>query len=284
MKNKMNVKNYWEEYSKKTSIQGKEWLFKNYGVIRYIENLYKYVKNGERILDIGCGNAKYFLKLENKFKEFFGVELSNVHFKAAKKIFPKGKYIVADANKLPFPENYFDTIISFGAFEHNNDIDAIFKECYRTLNKNGTLLFSVPNYVSTLFPYTYIHNCLMKRSNRIIAIGHYYTKRELSTKLQKVGFEDIKIVDSIAAAPIPFIGLVAMFIKRIGLINSYNYNSSIEEGNECVDSKGYNKLKESHYYLDYFFNKLFYPLERTGFGFMRVIYCKKQVTNGKRID
>ena len=208
----MKIKSYWENQRKKSLFFFKEEdLFKSYWSKRYSDNL-KYLKGRKRILDIGCGNAKYFLKLENKYEEFWGIELSPVHFKAAKKIFPKGNYISVDGLNLPFKNESFDAIISFGAFEHNENIITIFRECSRLLTENGKFLFSVPNYNSLYYPYSYFYHTI-NNHDIIAAIGYNYSKKFLEAELKKVGFENVIFVDSIYAAPFPVVGLIISIIK-----------------------------------------------------------------------
>lgn len=273
----MNTKGYWEGEAKKRVLQSaREELFEGYWPKRYLENL-KYLPKGRRILDVGCGDAKYFIKLTDRFNEFYGTELSKVHFESAKNVSPNANYIVADGSKHPFKDNSFDVIISFGAFEHNEDIDLIFKECYSVLDKNGVLLFSVPNYVSPYFPYCYISHT-RRGYERIAAIGHYYTKRELIPKLKEQGFSEIKIVNSIYAAPVPIAGLVAGLaarrIKKMCKSRSYANPATEEKGRPQWNKL--EKLKSIVKNLDYYYSKAFYLFERFGFGFMRVICCEKQ--------
>lgn len=270
----MSTREYWETGAKKRVLySAREDLFEDYSTKRYLKNL-KYLNRGRRILDIGCGDAKYFIKLTDRFNDFYGVELSNVHFESAKNVFLTANYIVADGNELPFQDSSFDAIISFGAFEHNEDIGSIFKECNRVLNKNGVLLFSVPNYISPHFPYVYIHHCVIKKHDRIAAVGHYYTKKQLALKLQEQGFRNVNIVDSIYAAPIPIVGLGIGFIKKAGMI-FYGKSRIEQKVMEVKVGKKHEKFKKNLSRWSYFFDKLFYPLERLGFGFMRVIYCEK---------
>ena len=271
------TKEYWGAEAKKRVLHSAEGeLFEGYWTKRYLKNL-KYLPKGERILDIGCGDAKYFIKLTDKFNEFYGVELSSVHFESAKNVFPAGNYVVADGGELPFQDSSFDTITSFGAFEHNEDIDSIFKECYRVLKEDGVLLFSVPNYVSPYFPYCYISHTI-RGHDRIAAIGHYYTKRELLSKLKEQRFCKIEIADSIYAAPVPIVGLVAGLAARLikKMCNPRSYaNPATEEkgrlqGNKLENLRGIVKN------LDYLYNKYFYLFERFGFGFMRVFIVKNR--------
>ncbi|MBT9145300.1 MAG: putative S-adenosylmethionine-dependent methyltransferase [candidate division WS2 bacterium] len=273
----MKTQEHWEEEARRRlqSLARGEELFASYWTKRYLENL-KYLPGGERILDIGCGDAKYFFKLTDKFNEFYGVELSKVHFESAKNVFPEATYIVAGGSKLPFQDSSFETIISFGAFEHNEDIGSIFKECYRVLKEGGVLLFSVPNYVSPYFPYLYISHA-MKGHERIAAIGHHYTKKQLISALKEQGFREIKIVDSIYAAPVPVVGLVAGLAARLikKMCNPRSYANPVTEEREHPQGDKIEKLRGIVKNLDYLYSKAFYPFERFGFGFMRVIYCEK---------
>ncbi|MCZ7393813.1 MAG: class I SAM-dependent methyltransferase, partial [Candidatus Methanoperedens sp.] len=205
----MKTKEYWEVEARRRlpSLAKGEKLFASYWTKRYLKQL-KYLPEAKRILDIGCGDAKYFIKLTDKFNEFYGVELSNAHFESARKIFPEANYTVASGCKLPFQDSSFEAIISFGAFEHNDNIDSIFKDCYRVLKEDGILLFSVPNYFCPYFPYCYISHAI-KKQDRIAAIGHYYTKKQLTSTLKERGFKKIEMLDSIYAAPVPIIELFA---------------------------------------------------------------------------
>ena len=268
------MKEYWEEESKRRMEHlAREELFEGYGTKRYLKNL-KYLNKGERILDIGCGDAKYFIKLTDRFNEFCGIELSKSHFESAKIVFPAANYIVANGNRLPFHDSSFDTVISFGAFEHNEDIDSIFKECYRVLDKNGVLLFSVPNYLSPWFPYVYIFHCVIKKHNRISVIGHHYSRKQLKTKLQRAGFKNAKIVDSIYAAPIHIVVFWVGLLKKAERI--MHGKTQIEQTVMEMEVGGkHEKFEKMLTHWSYLFEGLFYPLERLGLGFMRVIYCEK---------
>lgn len=268
----MKTKEYWEAQARKSVAPEAENLFGDYWTRRYLQN-FKYLGQGRRILDIGCGNARYFVKLADRFEEFYGVELSSVHFDLAKRFFPEGNYVVADAGKLAFRDSCFDVIISFGAFEHNQDIDTIFRECCRVLDKDGILLFSVPNYISPWFPWVYIAHTFLEKHDRVAAIGHHYGKNNLRRKLERAGFKEVRVVDSIYAAPIPIVSLANGLAKRVTMLVS---------GKSQVKREALGGIKNNASQsgriagkLDYYWSKAFYPLERLGVGFMRVLLCRK---------
>ena len=96
----------------------------------------------------------------------------------------------------------------------------------------------------------------------------------MKTKLQRAGFKNVKIVNSIYAAPIPVVGWGVGLLKKAGRI-IYGESRLEQKVIEITAKEKHGKLKENLSRWGYFFDELFYPLERLGFGFMRVIYSKK---------
>ena len=84
---------------------------------KFIEEISKSIniKNGDHILDIGCGNGYFLNYLINKRNlincKIYGFDFSEKNINIAKKYFP-GNYFVHDMHDLlPFEPNYFDVII-----------------------------------------------------------------------------------------------------------------------------------------------------------------------------
>lgn len=106
------------------------------------QELAKY-KLKKPILDLGCG-----------FGEFAGVFFSSqievgvdIDYKEILKAATTGKYkktIVADAHKLPFSDNSFETVISISTLEHIPNNLGVFKEAFRVLKPGGNFYFTVP--------------------------------------------------------------------------------------------------------------------------------------------
>lgn len=69
------------------------------------------------VLDIGCGSGVQSAYLAPYAKEVIGVDLSERLIEIAKercKAYPHAQFQIADACKLPFPDQSFDFIISYG--------------------------------------------------------------------------------------------------------------------------------------------------------------------------
>jgi len=105
-----------------------DWLF-----LRHIP------ENCGRLLDIGCGSGNLLNTLAPHSKEAFGIDISKKMISSAKKLNPNLALTHGDANKLPYPDNFFDYIVSHTTFHHLNRTVAT-NEARRTLKQGGTLI------------------------------------------------------------------------------------------------------------------------------------------------
>ncbi len=104
-----------------------------------------YVIPGDKILDLGCGNGRFFELLKDKDINYIGIDFSEKLIEIARKKYPKVKFQVADALNLPFPNNYFDKIYSIAVLHHipSKQLRSQFlKEARRVLKPNGFLILT----------------------------------------------------------------------------------------------------------------------------------------------
>jgi len=85
----------------------------------------------KRVLDVGCGLGKMVTCLRELGVDAWGVDWAQTlkdDFGMKEKHF-----VIADAQKLPFPDNSFDVVISTDFFEHlqEEDVGTVFKEMRR---------------------------------------------------------------------------------------------------------------------------------------------------------
>lgn len=125
-------------------------------IVRYFEfdfvNSYLNFHNGDKILDVSSpylfgfySASKY--QLEYNYINPDKKDLTNVSSLSTKLSF-KGEYIAKqmDVLNIPFPDNFFDKIISISVIEHikyDGDSKAV-KEIWRTLKPGGLFSFTVP--------------------------------------------------------------------------------------------------------------------------------------------
>ncbi len=107
------------------------------------------VNKKAKIVDLGCNNGDWSLKVGEKIKtdDIHGLDFVQQFVKIAKK---KGiKAVQGDlTKKLPFKDNTFDVVHSNQTIEHLIDVDNFITEVYRILKPGGYAVVSTENLSS----------------------------------------------------------------------------------------------------------------------------------------
>lgn len=96
-------------------------------------------KEGFRGLDVGCGSGADMLNIERKGIDMVGVDITDSVFIAKSNLLANNinpKIAKADVYNLPFKENSFDLVYSFGVMHHLPDPEKAFRELVK-FAKNG---------------------------------------------------------------------------------------------------------------------------------------------------
>lgn len=125
----MAKKELWDEvYSRKRF--GGMW-YPNEGVVRFTARylkrrvgveVYDIKREIRRVLDVGCGNGRHIIFFAEQGFNVYGIDISEEAIKIAKVWLSKknltAELLVSDIESLPFVDDYFDVIISFGVLDH----------------------------------------------------------------------------------------------------------------------------------------------------------------------
>jgi ubiquinone/menaquinone biosynthesis C-methylase UbiE len=190
----MNQEKVWNKIAK-------PWReFKN---IKPIEEVTEFLKNKKRkILDLGCGSGRNFVKTEGKI---YAVDFSEKMLKHAKRhaenLEIDCEFIKANAWELPFKDNFFDSAI-FVAVLHcipeKERREETLKELLRVLKHGAEAFITVwdrnqPTFANSekesLIPWKY-------EGKKHMRYYHLYDTEEFTELLKKAGFEIIQINDS----------------------------------------------------------------------------------------
>lgn len=98
-----------------------------------------------RLLELGCGNGKLWQenRIELRNREIFLSDISEGMVEEVRnKLGSDFNCIVADAEKIPFKDSYFDTIIANHVLFYLNDLNLGLKEIDRVLKSDGILYCS----------------------------------------------------------------------------------------------------------------------------------------------
>lgn len=106
-----------------------------------------YIKEGVKILDIGCydGSMLVVLKKLGKKIDYTGVDADSFALNIASSRGAKVMKINFENAELTFENNYFDIIIMAEVLEHLRDPAKLIEKAKEILRPNGVILISLPN-------------------------------------------------------------------------------------------------------------------------------------------
>lgn len=109
-----------------------------------LKQVVRYVENGERILDFGCGYQAYFLRhIKNIVSSGIGIDYDIENIKIGSNIkLVKLRFI----DKLPLAENFYDKVFLLAVIEHMplTSVLPLFHELRRVLKKGGKIILTTP--------------------------------------------------------------------------------------------------------------------------------------------
>jgi ubiquinone/menaquinone biosynthesis C-methylase UbiE len=102
-------------------------------------------KDGEKLLDIGCGTGAFTQRLSQINLTTVGIDISYECTKTASKCESNGYFCVGDAEHLPFPNGSFNIVLLSGILHHLPSLVGVMTECFRILSAGGHLVAFDPN-------------------------------------------------------------------------------------------------------------------------------------------
>jgi ubiquinone/menaquinone biosynthesis C-methylase UbiE len=123
-------------------------FYENYDSFRYrteghiLEELDKLDLKNKKTLEIGLGQGADSIQLIDRGAIYFGIDLTEESVRRVKERFSlfDNKYEevkIANAEHIPYPDNFFDVVYTHGVIHHSPAIDKIVAEIYRVLKPNG---------------------------------------------------------------------------------------------------------------------------------------------------
>ena len=105
--------------------------------------------SGFYILDAGCGLGNISGRYDKDYS-IFGVDKEKSAIKYCRENY-QGKYIKANLENLPFPQNKFNLILFLDTIEHLKNPERVLKELARVLKQKGKILICTINYANPLW-------------------------------------------------------------------------------------------------------------------------------------
>ncbi len=168
-----------------------------------------YIRPGDKVLDLGCGNGRFFEILKDKGIDYIGVDFSERLIEIAKKRYPQAKFQVADALNLPFSNDYFDKVYAIAVLHHIPSKEfrqRFLEETKRVLKPGGLLILTVwkiktKNNLLSVIKYTILKligkldwgDTFESWDKKIQRYFHIFSKKELKRLLNEANFKVLEI-------------------------------------------------------------------------------------------
>ncbi len=102
------------------------------------------------LLELGCGEGRGVELLAPLAKSYVGIDKIESVIDNLSKRFPDYRFMSGVFPPFPFPENAFNTIVTFQVIEHVKDDEGFINEIHRVLKPGGKALITTPNIKMTL--------------------------------------------------------------------------------------------------------------------------------------
>lgn len=234
--NEENLITYYNKFNEDKRLNTKHGNLEFITALNYIN---KYVKPGNKILDIGAGTGKYSIYYYNKGYDVTALELVKHNLRVLQKNEPNIKALQGNALDLKLQGNSFDIVLLFGPMYHlisfEDKLKAI-NEAKRVLKPNGLLFISYCMNEYAVITHGFIENNINTSiKNKLLDNSFKITPKE-DDLYSFVRLEDINKLNELSK------------LKRIKIIN--------QDGPTEYIKKTVNKMDDETYknYINYHLN------------------------------
>ncbi|MAS81855.1 MAG: hypothetical protein CMF45_04130 [Legionellales bacterium] len=152
---------------------------------------------GKTVLEIGCGVGLDCFEMAERGMKVTAIDLTEIAIETVKKRFQdnamKGEFKIANAEEIPFPENHFDYVYSFGVLHHAADTRLCIDEVLRVVKPGGTIKTMLYHRHSLN---EFLHRILrvpFEEEDELCPVVRRYTKDEARDMFSKFSTTNIKV-------------------------------------------------------------------------------------------
>lgn len=215
-----DIKKYWELATPMT-FDIEKWSFSQKRAFRY--NLQDYMikdkffegVKGKRVLEVGCGSGIDACEFASNGANITAIDITKNAIDNTKELAHQAIVKVNakqyDGVSIPYANDSFDLVYSYGVLHHIPDVETTLTEIHRVLKATGQILVMIYNRNSLLFAHSILHHSLNSNpwmqvdEKGLIALASRYSERiencpytkcytkEEASKLFSKWFGNIKI-------------------------------------------------------------------------------------------
>jgi len=151
------------------------------------------VKDGERVLDAGCGTGIYSIEFAKKRALVTGLDASSGMLEWARaktgRAGLKIDFIEADIINVPFPDGHFDLVLSVCMLCFVRERESALLEMKRVLRPGGRVVIALLN---RRFPWAILRRAKGLFRKSVYDSAEFITPRAIESALRKAGFKEIE--------------------------------------------------------------------------------------------
>lgn len=159
---------------------------------------------GSRILDVGCGTAHLTQWIKDRGYEVYGIEPSLEMYNYARQNFPDIEIKQAISSSIPYPDNYFDLIVSFEVLRYLDKAENIKSYCEfnRVLKSGGQFFATQVNLFATDFYYFFhgIKSLYCSLTKKIHHHCNFTTPAREEALVKAAGFSQVNTIGRFVAS------------------------------------------------------------------------------------
>ncbi|MCD5390421.1 malonyl-ACP O-methyltransferase BioC [candidate division NPL-UPA2 bacterium] len=224
MLNKARIK---ESFSRAAKSYDSSALFQRTMGERMLEWVLKMAGNPEHVLDIGMGTGRLSLELGRIYPSsiIFGCDLAEGMVSCAQEKSRRARvsnvtFCQAEAEHLPFRDNYFDLVISNLTYQWVEELELAFSQVFRVLKEGGSFYFTTLGEGSL----KELSNSFAEAHKRLgkAQVPHgqeFISQRELSQVLTETNFSAVETSSYRERSYYPDTLSFLRWLKRVGARN-----------------------------------------------------------------
>jgi tRNA (uracil-5-)-methyltransferase TRM9 len=104
------------------------------------------LKKEDNVLDVGCGNGRFYQSFASNDVVYTGIDNSNSLIEIAKRTYPEANFVLGSALNMPFLNEAFDAVYSIAVLHHMPSPDLrkeFISEIRRVAKKKAYIILTV---------------------------------------------------------------------------------------------------------------------------------------------